>query len=674
MKQSLLRSFLTVAAFWTCVSWVLFGFADPSENLHILQRLYINLPWLSTVSLPDKVSVLDGAWMQKAVLLHWTVPVLLLVGVLVLVGACVTGVLAYLAYRERDRRGSGSGEWRGVTVTRGIMPLPPILPLVDELHVDWTPAVATQLNLLSPEEVSLLTELLCYVAAHPEAYTGLGHGVSLLEHTVHVMDQVATADPFDPLVLLAAAAHDIGKVTSFKKDPDTGEWARIKWHDKESARLMALLPSYWGLLPTRRRALTLAVKYDHSPGKRPEVTPEVDGLAVQLMAALQQADRAATRDEKAAVVAEAAATQDLADTVFGAFMQALPTMPFSTYNQQKDLKAAGWRKGGRLYFIEHQVHSIVLEHLAPDLRAAWKKRKHGDMSELTRSLLVTFAEKGWLVTASGDMLVPIDSALWDIRAGKMEFRGIWAIEPSQDVLDCAPRTNSAYAIEILNPHFQGPSPDMAVAPEKLQDSGLLRAAGGSEQSSRPSRKRVSPQISRQLPGAPQPKATPADKPAQHAKPEPVQQPKPDAMLAAEPVAEAAQVSQLVAARPVDSVAQALAEPAVPWQMSKQLPVSAANGKISDDAAKVKLASISDPVAPVTAKLETASPVVEPLVPVVPSKPADPEKDKHRIVSADELDSLSVSSRRKVRATSRSPIDGIPPKPPVSTGGPRRRRS
>lgn len=645
MQPSLARSFLIVAVFWSVVAWLTFGFADPQENLRVLYRLYAYLPGLDPATLPTKVSVLDGAWMQRQVLLYWTIPLLLLVGFMLLLGLGVTWGLAYREHRARLARAKGTGAWRQVTVTRGALPLPPALTLAHEVRISWTPVMRGCLERLSPEEHTLLAEILGYIAAHPDAYTGAGHGVSLLDHTLHVIDQVAADNPADPLILLAAAAHDMGKITTFKKNA-AGEWYRAKMHDRESARLLALLPGYWDLQPTRRRALTMAVKYDHAPGKRPAINPEVDQLASELMAALQRADRQATATEKAEVVQAAAEERALPETVFDAFLQALPLMQFSTFNQQKEMKAVGWRKDKRLYFIEHQVFNLVLERLSPDLRAAWSKRKRGEVPALTQNLLRTCADNGWLVVRNGDIVLQPESALWTIKSGTKDFRGVWAIEPSQEVLDRAPQVSSAYKIQITGPYFQEDARgvETVVTPDALLDAGVFRSA--ESPSGAPARKSrrhsVSPQINRELPklAADVPEAVPAPF-AVVSEPDTVAVPAGASVTADPPVlATAAPVAEQPAP-PADAPAWSF-PPTAPAQVDvPDAPVLAA------------------PAAPVQA--EGAAPKPRPPKPAKPAKPAtEPASlpDTHRSISLDALGGSPRPRPAKKPAAGADPLAGL----------------
>lgn len=63
----------------------------------------------------------------------------------------------------------------------------------------------------------MLTEILYILwLKRNESYAGVGHDRNLYEHTLSVVKK-SWVKGCDPLIPLAAAAHDIGKLITFKK-------------------------------------------------------------------------------------------------------------------------------------------------------------------------------------------------------------------------------------------------------------------------------------------------------------------------------------------------------------------------------------------------------------------------------------------------------------------------
>jgi hypothetical protein len=241
----------------------------------------------------------------------------------------------------------------------------------------------------------------------------------------------------------------------------------------------------------------LAVKYGHAEAGFPLVTPEVNALAKVLLDATHIADMQATKEEKQRVLD----VNDLPSLVLDAFLRALPTFIFSAFNLPKNAKSVAWKKGGRLYIIEQQMRKQVMAQLDPDIAAALgaTRRKPTELAAFTIELLRAFEDMGWLVTKIGEAEVLGSAALWDIKAGTIEFKGIIIIDPPADVLDLAPKQDSPYAVSVLYPHFKVPG-EITVTANDLLDSGLLRDPA--KKSKDKPKRQVVPQISKDLPEIP----------------------------------------------------------------------------------------------------------------------------------------------------------------------------
>lgn len=101
------------------------------------------------------------------------------------------------------------------------------------------------------------------------------------------------AYPLMPLVLLA---HDLGKIVAFRteKGDDTKVIGRKPYHDRESARLVALMEESWELSEDEHNDLIMALSFEHHPQDLPLHAPDRARL---LMEFLIHSDRVASENE-----------------------------------------------------------------------------------------------------------------------------------------------------------------------------------------------------------------------------------------------------------------------------------------------------------------------------------------------------------------------------------------
>lgn len=485
MKPTLLKSFIVVALFWWTVTFIIFGVSSPQVNLDVLTRVAttlhaLHLPGPTAADIPKHVSVLNELSMQIAILKYWAP--LYVVGAVVFAAVGV-GIAWLMAWRERDirtRREQGSGSYRGIRVSKGAMPVPAEIPKVDIL-LGMKAEAEEIITKLPPIERQLLEEVIGTMAAHPEAYPGEGHGdLTLLQHTLNVVEKVVIQRPNEPLAVVAAAAHDLGKITSFRKDKK-GHWERIRWHDKESARLLALLPAFWDLPTAKRSALILATKYGHSMDTMPmHPDPEVNKLAEQLAAPVKLADGQATKEEKQRFLEDVdASNMPVSELVLRAFKEALPVMVFQNPGLPAGVKAVGWKKDGKLYFIEHQVREQSMKHMDAHLRAALggTRRETTRIAPFSLEFMRVLEAKGWLVREIGAIKLTMEEALWNVHSGTKEFKGVIIMTIPDELLEFLPPNDTAYPLEVVGAHFRSPT-EVPAAELGLDDSGLFRKPGG----------------------------------------------------------------------------------------------------------------------------------------------------------------------------------------------------
>ncbi len=103
----------------------------------------------------------------------------------------------------------------------------------------------------------------------------------------------ADAYPLMPLVLLA---HDLGKIVAFRTEngDDTKVIGRKAYHDRESARLVALMEESWELSEDEHNDLIMALSFEHHPQDIPQHATDRARL---LMEFLIHADRVASENE-----------------------------------------------------------------------------------------------------------------------------------------------------------------------------------------------------------------------------------------------------------------------------------------------------------------------------------------------------------------------------------------
>lgn len=381
-------------------------------------------------------------------------------------GSMIVLVIVGMGLITRRQRAKSRGEFRGMDLSITYMPYPD--------PINFKPVKAQLAGNVPAHHMPLINQLLGYLQAHPDAFCGDGHSTTLLEHHLGVIDEAFEYEGADPLLPLAAAAHDIGKTVSHAKQD--GQWVRLSYHDKQSGRLLAKFPAWWELPEDERAILLLAVKYEHSPNLMPVAFPGlcIKGVrrAVTLLQQLREIDGLATRGEKRKVL-ENLNVQELA---IETFLRVVPQVPYQVKGLAKRVKAAGFRVGERLYLSEHHVRETALSKLDDDIAAAFGGdfRARGKSGEFTQVLLAALADRGWLITeiegvpegseAAKTWTLPSDQALWRVRSGIIEFRGMIAVELPVEHQGLYPR-ETAYEVTVLGPQGKHSS-NAGVAPTR----------------------------------------------------------------------------------------------------------------------------------------------------------------------------------------------------------------
>lgn len=464
---------MRVTIFWYIVGALVLFLGSPDWAEAGYTSL-LKFPWVPELELQG---ISTAAAVQWKLLTYWTLPVLLLWGVSLLLGVVGSEVGCRLQLRKQAGNLKPSGVFWGVAVpsySLGRLPLAttpkltgqPVVFATDKnkqqpgvARVQVTGLVGDAVKLLTPSERQFCEELIQLMLATPEHYAGLGHGVGLLEHTLNVVAETAAKCNSEfRLPLLAALAHDVGKLITFKSDGNGG-WVRKGLHSRESARIMATLPGFQELPELHQRGLLLAVKYDHAPSKMPELRgdKEASMLALRIISALAQADRMATAAEKDRHL-EKLQPEDLLWKDFADFLREAPVV-------QRGKKGAANQVNNPpdspyLYVYEAPWRDAAIRRMPPEVAAALdlSRRDTGKIAKYTKILVERLRKEGLLVESHEGQVVTESNPLWDIQSGTGEkavvLRGILVIRADElwTKLNYRLSVKSPFPVQMLAPN------------------------------------------------------------------------------------------------------------------------------------------------------------------------------------------------------------------------------
>ena len=522
MRTRLLGSFLFVLIFW----WLVLSFwwftAPPQEALDRLTSAAALLPWAS--HLPAlKPTVFDFWRIQADTVDVWTGPLILVALLAALIGAGVVWVLAHRLSRRRDERISASETYRGVGITLGVLPAPAVAERAEVEFSASTKELRNLLEQLTPGEFGVLEALLEMLAAG-----GLNHVEPVLEKI-----ERALSLPNPGLACIVEATCAIGASA------------------RERARLISSLPAWWELPPERRYGMLLAVKFRGEELKWvPEMTglPEASKLARDLLVALdgppadtsewkrkgpfylidggaeaehpeeapqidsgaptpaepreREADASAPKPPPAPSRAQlpeptttAASTPPKKPAgLLDIFCRELPNLPLriSGMASSKKIVPMGWKKKGRLYLIEKTLVETLWHKLPQALKEQFSESPAGPRSPMTRALLEVLQLEGWLVTKNGLDELNAMEALWVVKAGKIDFKGVIVLAKLPDhLMDQLPTEDSSFDMTILRPlFFASKNPEREHTPGETLDRRELAGNLEAEISSAGSAARV----------------------------------------------------------------------------------------------------------------------------------------------------------------------------------------
>lgn len=448
MRPKLLKSFIVVLIFWLVATTLYWSFQKPEVNLQALTSLKALLPLLS-LDVPNNATILGSLQVQLKVLMYWSLPALVLATLSGLAGYGLVLLWARRTSQERTSRETGSGNFRGVTLTLGELPLPDILPR-DEIDLGADDNEA--LGRITERERRLLCDILGTISAAPNAYAGEGISVSLLEHTLNLASKALMHHRHPGLSAIVAAAHELAKITAYKKS-DSGEWTSVKNHDRESARILGSLDSWHALPYQDRNAVLMAVKFHSNPRSIPDLDgdPQVYRHARDLLAVADGAQIEAVTEEKQRTLEKT----ELPDVIFETFAKALPSLSFQNRGLPKGVAAVAWKIGNRVYLLEIKLRETVMAKMPADVRGALvpNPKERQRLQPFTAELLKSLEARGWLVSKIGDAQVAPKEALWNIKAGKLDFKGVIVVDVPPEFIGQLPADDSMYEIVVTGPLF-----------------------------------------------------------------------------------------------------------------------------------------------------------------------------------------------------------------------------
>ncbi len=513
MNNNLLKAVITLVLFYGSAAFLWMMLLPPDDLISLLNGLP---EMFKPEKIPEKGSLnflqLEGA--QIAFLTAWSLPLLKIWVGCVLLGVALTSAAILLFLRNRKLRKRPTGQWRSLWVTIGPLPTPPQLP---RKQMD----VKLKGLKLSGDERDLIGEILGTLSAHPDAYVGPGHGtITLYQHTLGVIEKIMDFPNYSAEHVIAAAAHDMGKITSFVKGPE-GTWERVKLHAQESSRLLSALPAFGKLPLELREVIRLAVKNEHSPNMIPGVdtsvpqkdldpliarvvgnsfrhplydNPEFRRRVVRLVDVLREADGVQTAAEKQVVLDE---IEDLPTFCLSAFLKALPEMNFYYKGVPANYPGMVWQYGNRMYISEAKMRDFVMARCLTDehhaaLGGVYRGPK--TLAPFTWYLLQAFKAKGWLVMSTKcytrfhnkkdqDAGIPQtqptieqcsdEMPLWDVLSGTLVLNGMIIIEVDDEAVQAkTPRRELPFPIGAHRPH----QPGAGKAPKKQAGNPKLVSA------------------------------------------------------------------------------------------------------------------------------------------------------------------------------------------------------
>lgn len=459
MRPKLLKSFIFVVVFWFAVTSIYWSAqADTSIAFNAVERVSRLIPDMLDSPHEFSRSIFSAIFVQKYIITYWTLPVLILSGVSFLIGFALLWRRASIQLMDRAARESGTGSFRGLSITLGVLPAPnrPSKEIFEVAGVD------NPLSGLPDSHRALLLDVLGILAANSDCYNK-GLSVSILESAITLVDKALLHPKYPGLSAIVAASGDLGLLTSWKKS-DNGEWSPIpnKNVDKESAKALSTLDSWFNLPALEKNAILMAVRFKSTPKLIPNVgsDPEVFRLAKDLLFFAEDVEQKVASEERQKTLENS----DLPSVILDAFLKSLPLLSFQHKGLPKGVQAVAWKVGKRVYMLEIKLRDTMSSKLPPEIKNSLltSSKERARVQPFTAELLKALHAKGWLVTETDSLKVNPKEALWNIKAGKLEFKGVIILDIPDELISQLPAGDSMYDVAVSGTLFSVSTGDRAV--------------------------------------------------------------------------------------------------------------------------------------------------------------------------------------------------------------------
>jgi hypothetical protein len=446
MKKKLLPSFLFIVSFWWSVVFFDWYFELEFNHLFLEKLIAFELPVLSDVLQPLRVSIF-----------FWTGPLFILIFITTLLGIALSIGIVVSRQRWRAWSVSRKTQWRGIGISMGELPMPEWkVGIKSEYEANVVDKFVSQIymeeekekkpHLFEERHKRILSDILLYIWMNKgESFVGAGHGVDIYEHTLSVLKESWTPG-CDPLIPIVASAHDAGKILAYKKHPETQEWEMKGYHDDFGMLIISTMESFDALHEDEKEVLKITVGYGHKESKRPLLEHNIEQRVQNIFAVVNKADRLKTAEEKKKVIEKGNTPQIITD----GFLRAIYSAPFQTPSTRRGAPTICFRKQDIVYLLEPGFRDIFLKELPDDLAAAFGDgfRRIGNMSPPTVALINHLKNLGWLVEDGNGM--HSECGLWSVEIGKKLFNGVLAVKLPNEIVSKLP-DESVYDVRFNCP-------------------------------------------------------------------------------------------------------------------------------------------------------------------------------------------------------------------------------
>lgn len=370
----------------------------------------------------ENLNVLNQLGAQLEITARWVVTSAKVLAIGTILGYCSAWLYAKHQDIKRRKRMTGNGEFRGITCTLGNLPTP-VAKSFEPIGIELPKNIK-----LNDKHHKLLCDILSVINSH-EVPAGIGHSdLNLLEHTLNTIEKAIKINRTDPNLICAIAAHDIGKINTFKNVE--GKWIVEGKHDDEGAKIIRELDSWWQLSDKDRFTILYAVKFSHKPTMVPTQIEHRDEI-IKCIEGIRHIDHNVTREEKEETVTKLEDKKTLHDY----FMQFLQVAPFRSPASPAGTKSGGWIKRNHCFMLESYFKDIYLKENHPEILAAYNELgKKKDNSRVSRELLKQLDAKGLLVKEWDDEKTSDPTqALWAIQCGNSTFIKVIIIPLTEEV-------------------------------------------------------------------------------------------------------------------------------------------------------------------------------------------------------------------------------------------------